>query len=274
MPTLGDINLESLYVLMKGEPGTRKSTCALSFPKPQYWISWDQKMEGLLLPMKAWGVNPKEIQFDDYTDWNKVRAQLEKFQTNCPFRTLVIDSITSGSDAINRQTLKIKRGANEGKTIATIPVNSIEDFNAEDSALKELVALTKDIQKYHKINVILIAHVIQKEIKTADGKTHMSRTLVTAGKGIAQKIPAYCPEVYHFNISSSFTGGGQYALKTTHTGDDFARTSLPLPEEIQFGNDPLYEKWIAPAIQKMKQTPTPQTTQPNQPTQTTNSFVK
>jgi hypothetical protein len=272
MPTLGDVNLDSLYCLFKGEPGTRKSTCALSFPKPQYWFSWDQKMEGLLLPMKAWNVDPKQIHFDDYTDWNKVRAKLEQFQTNCPYKTIIIDSITSGSDAINRQTLKIKRGANEGKTIASIPVNSIEDFNAEDSALKEMVALTKDIGKYHKLNVILIAHVIQKEIKTADGKTHMSRTLVTAGKGIAQKIPAYCPEVYHFNISSNFTGGGQYALKTTHTGDDFARTSLPLREEIQFGNDPLYDKWIAPAIQKMKPTTQPSNTPTTQ--QPTNTFTK
>ena len=253
MPTMENINWDAIYALFKGEVGTRKSTCALSFPKPQYWFSWDQKMDALALPMRAWGINPKEIQYDDYNDWNSVKAKLEQFQTRCPFKTIIIDSITTGSDAINRQTLKIKGSDSQGKKVAGIPVNSIEDYNAEDSALKELVAITKDINKYHKVNVILIAHVIQKEMKTADGKTHMSRVLVTAGKGIAQKIPAYCSEVYHFNIKTGFQAdkGGQYALFTVHMGDDFARSSLNLPEEIIFGNEPLYDKWIAPAIKEM-----------------------
>lgn len=258
MSDMSSVDPSILFCLFKGEPGLRKSSCALSFPKPIYYFDYDGKMEALNLPMRAWGINPKDIQFDSYTDWNKGKAKLEQFQLNCPFKTIVIDSITSTADAINRQTLKIKSGKGEtGKFVAGIPVNSIEDFNAEDSALKELVAILKDIRSFHKVNVILIAHVIQKEIKTPDGKTHMSRTIVTAGKGIAQKIPAYCSEVYHFNIKAGFDAsrGGQYALLTTHTGDDFARSSLPLDAEIVFGNDPLYDKWIKPAIDKMKADP-------------------
>lgn len=260
MPTLEAIKFDALYCLFRGEPGTRKSTCALSFPGKQYWFSYDQKMESLYLPMKAWGIDPKSVDYDDYTDWTKALTKLTQLQTNCPYKTIVIDSITSCADAINRQTLKIKGGKGEGgKQIAGIPVNSIEDFNAEDSALKELISVTKDIHKFHKVNVILIAHVIQKEIKSADGKTHMSRTIVTAGKGIAQKIPAYCGEMYHFNIKTSIdtSKGGQYALLTTHTGDDAARTSLELPSEIIFGSEPLYTKWLKPAIDKTNNNPNP-----------------
>lgn len=254
MPTLDAVSLDHLFCLFKGEPGTRKSTAALSFPKPIYWFDWDQKMDALILPMRQWGINPKDITFDSYVDWNKGRAKLEQLQSSCPYKTIVVDSITSCADAINRQTLKLKGKDDKGKTIATIPVNSIEDFNAEDSALKELVALAKDISGYYKINVILIGHIIQKEMKSIDGKTHMSRVLLTAGKGIAQKIPAYCSEVYHFNIKTGVdtSQGGQYSLLTTHTGDDFARTSLPLPGEILFGNQPLYDKWIRPAIDSLK----------------------
>lgn len=253
MPNMDSVSSDYLYCLFKGEPGTRKSTCALTFPKPIYYFDWDGKMDALKLPMKAFGIQGKDVDFDTYIDWAKGLAKLESFKVNCPYKTIVIDSITSCADAINRQTLKIKAGGGQGKTIAGIPVNSIEDFNAEDSALKELIAVTKDISKYHRINVILIAHIIQKEIKSADGKTHMARTLVTAGKGIAQKIPAYCSEIYHFNIKMGFDAdkGGQYALMTTHTGDDFARTSLPLPGEIVFGSENLYDKWIKPAIGKM-----------------------
>lgn len=255
--TMNNVDISELYCLFKGEPGTRKSTAALSFPKPIYFFSYDQKMEGLLLPMRHWGLDSKSIHFDDYKDWNEGLKKLESLQVNCPYKTIVIDSITTLADAINRQTLKIKSGKSTdktGKMIAGIPVNSIEDFNAEDSALKEMVAITKDIQSFHHVNIILIGHIIQKEHKDSAGKTHMSRILVTAGKAIAQKIPAVCGEVYHFNIKTSFESdkGGQYSLLTTHTGDDFARTSLPLDSEIIFGSDSLYDKYLKPAIESMK----------------------
>lgn len=251
MPNLSDVTFNNLYCLFKGEPGTRKSTCALSFPRPQYWFSWDRKMGALILPMKQWGINPTEVEYDNYSDWDKVKSKLESLKINSKYKTVVIDSITSGSDAINRQTLITKGGS---KKVGTIAVNSIEDFNAEDSALKELIALTKSLNEDHKMNVILIAHVIQKEIKTPDGQTHMSRILLTAGKGIAQKIPIYCDETYHFNIKmGAIVGaGGTYTLFTQHTGDDFARTALPLDKLIEFGDQPLYDKWLKPAIDKMK----------------------
>jgi len=253
------VKFDGLYCLFKGEPGTRKSTAALSFPGPQYWFDFDGKMDALRLPMRAWGIDPKTIEFDKYKDWDTAKKKLEGFQTNCKYKTIIIDSITSCADAINRQTLKFKSNKGEGKTVGTINVNSMEDYNAEDSALKELIALTKDIHDYHKCNVILIGHIIQKEVKGPNNTTHMSRILVTAGKGIAQKIPAYCSEIYHFNIETGMIAnlGGQYALKTTHTGDDFARTSLQLEPQITFGNEQLYQKWIAPAITKINEKQVP-----------------
>jgi len=159
-----------------------------------------------------------------------------------------------------RQVMKIKGGGkdNKGKQIGGIPVAGLEEFNAESSALQELISLTKDISSFHKVNVILIAHVIQAEYRSVGGETHMSRTIVTAAKRVAAKIPAYCQEVYHFNIKKGFDAdaGGRYALLTTHTGDDFARTSLGLDREIIFDDNPLYERWILPAIEKMKTNPT------------------
>lgn len=265
---LSEVNLDALFCLFKGEPGTRKSTCALSFPRPQYWFSWDKKMESLLLPMMQWGINPQDIKADDYWDWDKPIKKLKDLQVTCPFRTIVIDSITTAVDSINRQTINFKASTGDkGGKVGTIYVNSIEDYKAEESAIGELLSLLKDIRAFHKVNVIIIAHVIQKEMKSPDGKTHMARLLFTAAKGSAQKIPAVCPEAYHFNIKKSVdvTREGTYALLTTHTGDDFARTSLPIPPEIEFGNEPLYDKWLKPAIEKLKkaqqQTPTTPTTE-------------
>ena len=262
MPTLDQANIDALFTMLKGEPGTRKSTAALSYPTPQYWISTDQKMEALTLPMKRWGVNPKEIHYDDYVDWSKPKAKLEQLQVNCSFKTIIVDSITSIGDNMNRETIKLKRsgageGEGKGKRIGNIYVPGIEEYNAEASAFQEMIALLKDIHKFHKVHVILIAHVVGQRNKDNDTNklTHHSRVIITGGDKISGKIASYMTEVYHFNIESDFnvdSGEGKFGLFTQHTGNDYARTSLPLERKILFNNEPLYERWIEPAIRKLK----------------------
>ena len=39
---------------------------------------------------------------------------------------------------------------------------------------------------------------------------------------------------------------------SVNTGFDFARTALPLEQKIVFNDNPLYEKFIAPAIVKLE----------------------
>jgi hypothetical protein len=254
MPNLNaELNNNALYSMFKGEAGMRKSSVALSYPTPQYWFSFDKKMRALLLPMQALKLDPLLVDYDDYKDWDAPRKKLEILQSSCKYKTIIIDSVTSCADAILAQGKKMKSGG--GKVINGIQVNSIEDYNAEDSALSEMVALTKDIHDFHKVNIILIAHVMEVTSKSLTGETHVSRTIVTAGKRISIKIPAYCEEVYHFDIETGFEegSGGDYKLITSHTGDDFARTSLPLPKTIKFkSNENFYEKYILEGIKKLK----------------------
>lgn len=286
MPSLADEKLDALFTMLKGEPGTRKSTCALSYPTPQYWVSTDQKMEAMVLPSKKWGVKTRDITYDDYTDWNKVNAKLKTLQVNCPYKTVIIDSITSIGDAMTSQVKKSKREEGSGgKTIGGIPVSGLEEFNAESSAFQELIAQLKDINKFHKVNIIMIAHVLgARKDNDANKLTHHSRIIVTGAEKISAKLASYMTEVYHFNIKPAFEADkeGSYTLLTTHTGNDYARTSLPLPKEVEFNDQPLYEKWIAPAIIKLNNEKpverislTPTQTQPPTTTQpTTSAFVK
>lgn len=263
MPTMENVDFNAMIYMLKGEPGVRKSTQALSWPKPQYWFSWDRKMNGIYLPMKKWGMDPKQITYDDYSDWNKPRAKLEQLKINCPYKTVVLDSITSMADMTLRQTVQLKYGVARasgnaaGKLIAGIAVNEIEDYNAESSALNEVIAISKDLIELHHINIIFIAHVIKAEYRDTTKKTtHISRQIVTAGKNAAAKFPGYCNEVYHFNIKSGFEAGsgGDYSLLTEHTGDDFARTGLGLDREIVFADKPLYTTYIKPAIDNLTKT--------------------
>lgn len=254
MPNFTNIDPELLYMLFKGDPGTRKSTAALSFPGKQYWFSWDRKMNGIFLPFKKWGLPTDHLEYDDYDDWTKARKKLELFQAQCPYDTLVFDSVTSMADMSLREVTKTKDG---GKMIGGIKVSSVEDLNAESTAVAEMVALTKDIQSYHyskgrKITIILIAHIVVAEYKSLTGASHISKTIMTAGKKVAAKLPAYCGEVYHFREVAYNPGQIKYTIQTEPMKDDFARTSLGLPAVIQFDDKPLYKEFIKPAIDLLK----------------------
>lgn len=254
---LTKIDPRALFIMMKGEPGTRKSTSALSYLPAgrMYWFSWDHKMSALLLPASKWGMDISQIEYDDYDDWDKAKAKLKEFQVSMKgFKTLVFDSVTTMADSTLRQQRTNKSKDGQGKKLGTIEVDGIEEYNAESAAIGEMIALCKDIKKFHKVNIILIAHVVQAEYRnTTTNTTHVSRTIVTAGKKIAAKLPAICEEVYHFNIKKGIVegSGGQYTCLTTHTGDDFARTILPVTAEIQFGDDPLYSKYLLPGINQL-----------------------
>ncbi len=262
MPTLDEIPLGVLFCMFTGEPGTRKSTAALSFPKPMYIFDVDQKIESLIKPMLAWGINPKEVTFDPYKDFSSIENRLKSFQQSCPYKTIVLDSITSIGDVTNQQILIAKSGtttssgAEKGGRVGGIPINTLEDYKAESSALGSLMTKAKDICKYHKVNVVVIAHVVgERDIKLGSKNSYTSRTIITGGKQISGKIPAYCPEIYFFEVIRAMEENqeGTYALTTIHTGTDFARTALPLDRVIKFNNDPLYDKFLLPAINKQKE---------------------
>lgn len=268
MPTLADVDPDAQFVMLKGEPGTRKSTCALTYPLPQYWISTDHKMSALSLPAKKWGIDTRLIEFDDYKDWDVPKRKLEMLETNCRFKTVIVDSITSIGDNMNLQVMKIK--GKSAYQIGGISVPTIEDYKAEASAFQQMMALLNSIREFHKIHVIIIAHVVgQRSSNDANKLTHHSRVIVTGGDKISAKISSYAHEAYHFNIKPGVSESevGAYTLLTAHTGNDYARTSLDLPQEIVFNDRQLFKEWIAPAIAKMKSKPVPVT--PTQPPSTT-----
>lgn len=261
MSNLSTSKIESIYALFKGEPGTRKSTAALSFPTPQYWFSYDRKMNALRIPMQKWGIDPLLVEYDDYDEYNKGIAKLNSLVLNCKYKTIVIDSITSMADAINRQTMRLKsgttnkEGGEKGMRIGGIPVNSIEDYKAEASAFQETIAVTKDIAQFHNCNIILIGHVVGERSPKEGELTHFARVIVTGGKAISGKIAAYSTEIYHFNVipTPDIDKPPSYGLFTVHTGGDFARTALLLANQITFNDKSLYAGWLKPAIDKLNE---------------------
>ena len=152
---LSNVDSSLLFCMFKGEPGTRKSTQALSFPMPQYWISTDRKMQALQIPAQKWGVDMSQVEYDDFSDWNEVKVKLERLQTSCKYKTIIVDSVTTMGSGINQQTLRdIARTTGEkGTVIGGIHVGTWDDYKAEVAAFQELVALLKDIHIHFKCNV-------------------------------------------------------------------------------------------------------------------------
>ena len=239
--------------MFKGEPGTRKSTQALSFPTPQYWISSDQKMEALGLPAREWGVDTSQIDYDDYTTYQEVESKLKLFRTTCKYKTIIIDSVTSLGDCMTHETVEVKAAAGKGKKVGNIIVGGLEEWNAQSVGFQRTISFLNDIRRYHKINIILIAHVVGTREKEKTDVTQQSRIIITGGKNISGKLASYMTEVYHFDITAApvVTQEGTYGLLTVHTGVDFARTSLNLPRRIDFNDKPLYLTYIKPAIDKL-----------------------
>ena len=118
-----------------------------------------------------------------------------------------------------------------------IPVLEIDDYKTESTGIIQILDAGRVLWNDGKgCNVIFIAHVIEVENKDLKGKITRTRSIMTGGRKIAAEIPVYFNEAYHF-----FTGlSGGYTIITKNDGEDWAKTSLPLPKEIDFTNQDFY----------------------------------
>lgn len=238
-----EINPSQVFIkaVLKGVPGTRKTTQAATFPQPIFWFDIDRKIESLLLPQKLGFYQGKlDINYEKYDKWWRVEQKLDELSSNCPYATVVADSVTSLGDVINRQTLGKNTEKSGGKKIGGIKVNTIEDYNAETQALMSLV----DAGLSLPCNFIVIGHVIQREQGSLTGPGKLIKQLVTGSKVTGAKIPAYFPEIYHFSFEDGFDTSQPpgFTIYTQPAGDDYARTALPLPFKLEnMGERRLYD---------------------------------
>lgn len=237
-----------IFGMLKGEPGTGKTLAAASFAKLGRTYIFD--CEGRIAPIVTYysKIAPEVIQnieFDTYTSYFALKSKLEAFKVSCPYKTIIIDSLTSLADLILRQIFGAK--GDKGKKVGGIKVTDLEDFGGESSGLMEVLDLSRVI----KAHMLWTAHVLVVTEKVGMA-THVSRSLLTGGKKIGAKLPAYFDEVYHFNVEADMdvAKGPTYTALTRHVGEDWSKTALDLPPRIDFTNKLFVEELIkyAPAI--------------------------
>ena len=244
---------KGIFALLKGESGSGKSTGALSFGESIYVLDHDRKM-----PAIAQKHFPgKEIHYDTFDDVFQVGEALETLVNDCPYETIIGDSLTSLSYTALK-TIDDVKGTNIIKMlhnlVATkggkqqVELRGFDYYNGEDSFFKFYLDLLKHLwarDSYPK-NVFLTAHVLTTEqTNIVKGTTTVSRRIVTAGNRIAAYIPAQFDEVWHFGVRPPDLGMDsarpKHLVWTEAIGDDYAKTAYNLPGMIDFTNKSLYE---------------------------------
>ncbi len=256
--------IKSLFSMHKGEPGTWKSSSCVTYPTPIWWGDMDGKINAIRIPAQKYGINLSDIEYETYVaenpdlKWNQLISKLESFQLNCKYKTINIDSVTSLADMINRGTiyaeygLTNKGGKEKGLRIGGIPVNDMGHYKAESAAFSELIAVCKRIQEFNGTFINIIAHVVGERKIEDNSLSQSARIIITGGRTISGKIPAYCEETYHYIAErpANPDGAPDMACYTSHTGLDFARTILPLGQKLKLNDKNFFKEYIAPAISK------------------------
>ncbi len=227
---------EDFTFLFKGEPSSGKSIAAASFPNC-YIFDTESRIRSVanyFLPRGKKDIDYDTYNYNDYPKFDKKWdgfLEASKMTAPFPYDTVIIDTLTSVADLLLHHVMKEKGLAGKGKKIAGVTVNSIEDYNVENSALTELVLFLRQIKCKYKI---LIAHVVSvSKINSEDNTTTLTRRLLTAGKPIAAKLPGYFDEIYQFE-SRMKDGKPRFFARTVNAGEDYARTAMNLPREIDF----------------------------------------
>lgn len=203
--------------LFKGHNGTGKTIAACSQKfRPVYIFNCEGRFESVLGYYKG---NLKDIEYDNFpigSGYFGLDQRFESLIRSCPYQTVVVSSLTSFiylvlnhliKDAFGKKTAK---GFDAGKRIGGIPVNELQDFNAEDSAIiNDLIAGFQQL-KAQGVTVILEAHITPFEITSLEEGKRVSQTInqiLTKGKKAPASVPGFFNEIYLFE--KQYQGFGQ-----------------------------------------------------------------
>jgi hypothetical protein len=249
---LEDVKPEDrVFALFKGDPKTGKSIAAHSFffGEPVYTFDLDARMESVKdYYQRVVGKLPN-VTFDRFSTFFEIHAKLEELRANCPYKLIIMDSITSLAMKSLDTMIETRTPTEKSKTKdrGGIILTVVEDFGGEASALRMAMNMLLAISIAHNVSVIVTAHVIDPQ----PGAYRPMRVLLTGGKKIAAEIPIHFNEAYHFFVETK--GGLQvgvddierkFVAVTRSIGTDWASTALDIPDKIDFTNGLLHAKII------------------------------
>lgn len=262
-----------LTLLSKGAQGTGKTlfSCSPSL-RPVYVFNCEGRFDSVLTYYKG---NLKDLDYDDFpigTGYDKLDKQMDELVRDCPYKTVVMSSLTSFIYVILNHLIRAKAGQMRGSgtnqrpaglKIGGIPVNELEDYNAEDSAIiNDLISFFQQL-KAQGVNCILEAHITPYELKFFEGGQQITKTInqiLTKGKKAPAVIPAFFNEIWLFEKGYKGIIAGQqdktFHVNTAGSPLDDCKTSWGISGfEFTRSADPFGEFVLPQLSNEIKNTP-------------------
>lgn len=244
MPNTRDLKPgERIFAIFKGEPGSGKGAAAESFPNV-YVADLDNRIRSTLK------MHPdKEVDYDQFKDLESFLKKIEDLTESCPYETIHIASLTKLANMAVEYSMKYRGAGKEtnkkelqGMQRGKIKMTDVQDWGVEFRVLTQVVDALQNI----KAHVILEAHLISTTTDNImTGARTVKRRLMTGAKGVAAYLPTCFDEAYHFYVDVPIDGSmPRYKARTIDSNEDWAKTALWLPPEIDFtrenGNSPTF----------------------------------
>jgi len=203
-----DLQVENikLNVLMYGKSGTEKTTFGCCFPKP-YVFDFDK---GML------GQRGRDVEYDTYTSYVDFEVRFKELERECPYETIVIDSVTMLEEYCMDKVLAANRRA----------MPTMNEWNVLITELKDLFMRATKMNKH----VVVIAHeqMIQDEIT---GEIMIRPQIV--GKKLPGQLPLWFDEVYRAQVSRNKEGVPVYSILTASDVKYMAKSRLSCMQAVE-----------------------------------------
>lgn len=211
-----------------GQPGVGKTTLAATFPNP--WFIDIEKST-------AWMPALKQRQWTRPRNWQEITQQIQRFKTELPGDTLVIDSI----DWLEAKYIE-KFGSPGGQN------DYGKSYNDLDKVFRKLLDDLTEISE-KGVHIVLTAHFDTKDVSDPDQLQSYSKYVLKMQKKTCSAVLEWADEVLFLRFRDTVIGtdrngkkgkavGGQIRdIKTMRTAAYDAKNRFDLPEEIEFKTD-------------------------------------
>lgn len=243
MPKLNEESDDSYYFkgLLIGKNGSGKTLSITSFPKPIKYYDFDGRMDPvkrLLSTEQKEGIEYDTLGPDKINSFCKEFQELQEYN---PYKTVVIDSLTSLSLSLMNYYLNMKgkSGSKGGKMVGTTQVPTWDEINGETALTSQIL----DVAKILKCHIIMTAHPVAKtEITGADKVGRKTSSLVAFGNKLPSIVPNYFNEIYQFFIEAGYDANNntvpKYFIYTRpNSEEDMMKTGLPIPRKIDITSE-------------------------------------
>lgn len=221
---------EYVKVLIYGHSGTGKTCASSTFPTPMLFADFDGKVSSAARFQENNKDQLNGIEFEDfrlsssaqiensYARFLKYVARLEELAVTpnkFPFKTVVIDSLTTMSDA--QVAYLLKKNANIQRALPNVP--GMQDWGMILLEMKDIVKRVLALP----CNVIFTGHI--KDSK--DEITGAIEYKVALAGQSADALPILLEEVYRAYVEVDKDGNYHYLAQTRASGKYKVRTQIP-----------------------------------------------